>query len=535
MEADGRTVEAVLTERATAREQYDRAISQGQRASIAEEERPGVFTMRVGNIMPGERVLVRLTLAAQLPYADGEAELRFPLVVAPRYIPGTPLPGDQVGSGVAGDTDAVPDASRISPPVLLPGFPNPVDLSIEVDLDPAGLPITRVRSSLQLVTVQHVADGRLRVRLAPGQRANCDFLLRLGLGSESGVSTSLAVLPDRDATAGTFALTVLPPASTAPPQPRDVVLVLDRSGSMGGWKMVAARRAAARIIDTLGSADQFAVLAFDNAMETPPGLGPGLVEATDRHRFRAVQHLAGLEARGGTEMLAPLLRAADLLAAQSPAAQSGAPARDRVLVLVTDGQVGNEDQILRALAAKLGGAQVYAVGVDTAVNEGLLRRLVALGRGRYELVESEDRLDEAMVNIHRRIGAPVVTQLDLASDSLRIVPDSVAPSPLPDLFAGASRDRRAVRSPSAARPASPAGGRSPSPPRPATTRRWPHSGPARASATWKTATSRRATAGTPTATGAGGWSDWNGRSSTCRCGSACCAGSPRSLLSTPGR
>src|SRR5262249_11964191 len=121
MEADGRTVEAELRERAEARAAYDRAVAAGQRASIAEEERPDVFTMRVGNIMPGERVSVRLTLVGPLPYADGEATYRLPLVVAPRYIPGDPLPGGQVGDGTVPDTDQVSDASRITPPVLLPG------------------------------------------------------------------------------------------------------------------------------------------------------------------------------------------------------------------------------------------------------------------------------------------------------------------------------------------------------------------------------------------------------------------------------
>src|SRR5207248_1524315 len=169
MTADGRVVEAELRERAAAREAYDRAIAAGQRASIAEEERPDVFTMRVGNIVPGERVSVTLVMVSPLPYADGEATFRFPLVVAPRYIPGTPLPGPAVGSGYADDTDAVPDASRITPPVLLPGFPNPVRLTVDVGIDPAGLELSEVRSSLHVVST---VDGR--VRLAPGERVNRD-------------------------------------------------------------------------------------------------------------------------------------------------------------------------------------------------------------------------------------------------------------------------------------------------------------------------------------------------------------------------
>ncbi len=431
MEADGRVVDGVLKERGQARADYDQAIQHGKRASIAEEERPGVFTMRVGNVMPGERVTVHLTLAGALSYADGEATFRFPLVVAPRYIPGAPVGGGQVGDGTELDTDEVPDASRISPPVLLPGFPNPVRLSLEVDIDSAGLPISGVATSLHSTATEDAPTG-LRVRLNPGERADRDFLLRLKIGDEQAITTSLAVLPDADSDSGeqggTFALTVLPPSAGAPPLPRDVVLVLDRSGSMHGWKMVAARRAAARIVDTLGGDDRFAVLAFDYDTSTPPGLPAGLSEAQDRNRFRAVEFLAGLGARGGTEMLTPLRRAADLLADTT--------GRERILVLVTDGQVGNEDQLLEQLTPRLAGVRVHTVGIDRAVNEGFLQRLAG-STGRCELVESEDRLDDAMQHIHRRIGTPLVTDLRVTPAGLAIDQASIAPSPVPDLYPGA--------------------------------------------------------------------------------------------------
>ena len=93
MEVAGRVIEGLLEERGQAREQYDQAIAAGHRAAIAEEERPGVFTLRVGNLMPGEAATVELTYCGVLPYSDGEVTFRFPLVVAPRYIPGVPLPG----------------------------------------------------------------------------------------------------------------------------------------------------------------------------------------------------------------------------------------------------------------------------------------------------------------------------------------------------------------------------------------------------------------------------------------------------------
>ncbi|MFJ2029268.1 VIT domain-containing protein [Streptosporangium sp. NPDC087985] len=409
MEADGRVIEGILKERGQARADYDRALAEGRRAAIAEEDRPDVFTIRVGNIVPGERVTVRLTLNQPLPYEDGAATFRFPLVVAPRYIPGTPLDGEQAGSGWSPDTGAVPDASRITPPVLLPGFPNPVRLSLAVSVDPAGLELREVRSSLHVI--QEEGDT---VRLQPGERLDRDFILRLYFDA----STSLALVPDGgDGEEGTFTLALVPEQAQVTATPKDVVLVLDRSGSMTGWKMVAARRAAARIVDTLTGGDRFAVLSFDTVVERPEGLGEGLSEASDRNRYRAVEHLARLEARGGTEILAPLEQAVALLADST---------RDRVLVLVTDGQVGNEDQILERAGARLAGMRVHTVGIDRAVNAGFLGRLAGLGAGRCELVESEDRLDEAMEHIHHRIGAPLVTDLSLKAGGLDLIPGTVS-------------------------------------------------------------------------------------------------------------
>ncbi len=459
--ADG-TVVARLQERAAARQAYDRAIEEGKRASIAEEERPGVFTLRVGNIPPGERVIVRLTLVQPLPYADGEAEFRFPLVVAPRYVPGTPLDGTPTGAGTSPDTDAVPDASRISPPVLLPGSPDPVRLNFEVDLDPAGLPLALVRSSLHALPLgDSAAQGApARLRLQPGERLDRDVVLRFPYGSNDsgspvgepghvGPITGLDVGTDGSAdgddtgsgagAASTFRLTLLPPHATATTRPRELVLLIDRSGSMGGWKMVAARRAAARMIDTLTDTDTFAVRGFDSVVESPPGLSPGLVPATDRNRFRAVEYLAGLSARGGTVLLDPMRQAVDLLTGETatpPTDLTGEPdgERDRVIVLITDGQVGNEDQIVAELAGRLTGLRVHTVGIDQAVNAGFLGRLAVLGGGRCELVESEDRLDEAAEHIHQRIGTPVLSAISLSGNGIEL--DQIAPARLPALFDG---------------------------------------------------------------------------------------------------
>lgn len=426
MVAGERVIEGVLDERGAARASYDQAIARGQRAAIAEEDRAGVFTLRVGNVMPGEVVTIALTLSGPVPIDDGEVTWVFPLVVAPRYVPGAPLPGEQAGLGIAADTDAVPDASRISPPVLLPGMPSAVRLGVRLSVDGGGLPIAGLRANLGELDARAVGRG-WQLELRPGQRLDRDLVLRWQLGG-AALASSAVWAPDAAGAAGTLAVTVVPPVgSAAGGRPRDVVVVLDRSGSMEGWKMVAARRAAARIVDSLTARDRVAVIAFDNHCELPREHRGQLVPATDRDRFYAVQFLAGVDARGGTELAEPLRRAAALLRPD--------PARDQVIVLVTDGQVGNEDQILAALGGELARLRVFTLGIDQAVNAAFLRRLAGLGGGACELVESEDRLDEVMGKIHRRIATPILT--DLAIDGRGVDPAGQAPRRVPAVFAGA--------------------------------------------------------------------------------------------------
>jgi Ca-activated chloride channel family protein len=388
--------------------------------------------MRVGNIAAGQSASVELDLVVPLIVFGGEATFRFPLVVAPRYIPGAALDVESAGSGIEQDTDAVPDASRISPPVLLPGFPSRVRLNIEATIDGNGLQISNIASSLHAVTT-HTEGNRTLLRVQPGERVDRDFILRFQVVATS-FGTSFVVVPDAEGTTSTFLFSMVPPMATADVRrPRDIAFVLDRSGSMGGWKMVAARRALGRMVDTLGPEDRFEILAFDTSVETfsaSQKSGSQMMGATNRLRYRAIEWLSQIEARGGTEM-------ADPIASALRCVGGGYADRDRYVVLVTDGQVGNEDQIIKHAQAHNQGAHIFTVGIDEAVNSGFLNRLAEITRGRCELVESEDRLDEIMNRVHEMIETPVLREVGLRIEGGQVVPQTLVPNGPLTLFAGA--------------------------------------------------------------------------------------------------
>jgi Ca-activated chloride channel family protein len=452
MTVNGATIVGRIDERATARRDYDIAVAEGRHAAIVEEERPDVFTLRVGNIPPKAIAEVEFTLVAPLAIDALEATYRFPLVVAPRYCPGTPLDGEQVGDGVAPDTDLVPDASRISPPVLLPGLHSPVQLAILARIAATAI-MDRAASAVDPVACSLPADetvadtGCRTVIVRPGQRLDRDLILRWKIGADVVSVTTAAIEPDAARPAGlgtgvavdeapgegTFAVTVVPPGLTpAIDRPRDVVFVLDRSGSMGGWKIQAARRAVARMIDSLTARDRVAVLAFDHRV-AHRGDVLELAAATDRGRWQLLEWLSAIEARGGTQLAAALAAG---LKACATGRDTEVEGRDRFVVLVTDGQVGGEDHVLQTLSQQLGDTRLFVVGIDTAVNEGLLGRMADASGGLVDLVESEGRLDEVMGRIQARIATPLVTHITIEGEGIELIPATVVPARMPDLVPG---------------------------------------------------------------------------------------------------
>lgn len=415
MQIGDRVVRARIEERSQARREYARALEEGKRAALLEQERDDVFTIQVGNVMPGDEITVRLTYSERLPFfEDGRTELRLPLVVAPRYVAGEELPREQAGHGVARDTASVPDASRISPPRLAKGFDPKISLSIEVEMFGGFTDLSCSQHAVRSSSGPESARVSLSREREPLDR---DFVLRWRLAGEQVKSHVLV----HD---GFALLSVLPPARDGfVGAPRDVVFVLDRSGSMQGPKMASASRACALLLRTLGPRDRFALQCFDEIAEW---MAPGFEQADEGTIDRGEKWLRAVEARGGTELGVAITDALRRVRERTEGA-----GRVPVIVLLTDGQVGDESGVLKRVQRDLGDARVFTVGIDTAVNDGFLRRLAALGGGTSTFVEPGTRLEEALESVGREIGTPLVTELRLTGDVAEL-----APGRIPDLFAG---------------------------------------------------------------------------------------------------
>lgn len=436
-----RVIKGVVEERAQARQQYQQAIDSGKRAALLEQERDDVFTVQVGNLPPGEEVTVLLTYSERLPFfEDGKTEIRLPLVVAPRYIPGDALNRGSVGDGIEDDTNAVPDASRITPPRLAEGVDPNTALSIEVEVmqtDDSGTTGISELSCSQHAMELALDNGGIKVSLSKdNERLNRDFVLQWRLTSSKVKST---MLMHKGADGTNYAmLSILPPKRDGfLGAPRDVVFVLDRSGSMEGTKMISAARACSILLSTLGPQDRFAIQAFDNVSEwmLPQGTSSRNIDyfnpADEVGIERGHKYLRGITARGGTEMYGAL---GETL--QAIADRKKSKGRVPVIVLMTDGEVGDEGRILKRIQQELGDSRLFTVGIDTAVNSGLLKRCANLGGGTATFVVPGTQLENALLSVGREIGAPMVIDLEIETEDGKESISAIAPQRVPDLFTG---------------------------------------------------------------------------------------------------
>ena len=414
-----RTIKGIIKKRQEARRIYEDAKRAGHVAALLDQERPNIFTQSVANILPGNKIQVKIRYIETLPYLDNDYTFSFPMVVGPRFIPGAPT-SDEKRGGSPNTTD-VPDASRITPPVLEPGQRSGHDISLEVKLN-AGAELTRLSSPSHQVEIDRRGLGRARVLLEPQDSIpHKDFVLRYRL---DGNAPRVILLPHRSDKDGYFLMLIQPEAKPAPEKitPKEMVFVVDGSGSMRGFPMAKVKEAMRHSLNNLNSNDTFQIIRFSNRAES---FATAPVSATESNIRRGLAYIESLSGRGGTIMLE------GVQAALSPAED---PERLRIISFMTDGYIGNENQILAYLQTHLGGARLFSFGVGSSVNRYLLDKMAELGRGAVEYVLLKDDAEEPVKRFYERIRNPYLTDIEINWGGLEV--SDIYPKRVPDLFVG---------------------------------------------------------------------------------------------------
>lgn len=448
MKVGDREIQAVIKEREEARKIYEAARNSGHTAALLDQERPNIFTQSVANIPPNSKVDVTLSVIELLKYEGGTYEFAFPTVVGPRYIPGTPTgaasppnpagmqdvamkTGDGSGEqhGTMQDTDQVPDASKISPPVAGVHTDDEHaghDFSISVNLA-AGLYVTDVVSTSHKIAAERTGPDSFSVTLADDAvLPNKDFILKYKVAG-SGIGD--AVLTHSDQSGGYFTLILQPPEKVPDNAvvPRELIFVLDTSGSMWGFPLDMAKKTIARALDNLRPEETFNLITFSGDTRI---LFPQAVAATPENIQAAKHVLAGAYGSGGTEMMKAIQTAlGDDAAAGKPPVGPTPPLR--VVCFMTDGYVGNDAEIV-AEVQKHPEARVFAFGIGTAVNRFLLSKMAEEGHGEVEFVTNPTEAKAAADRFYERVHSPVLTNISIDWQDLPVA--EIYPAQLPDLF-----------------------------------------------------------------------------------------------------
>ncbi len=365
--AGDRTVRGVCRRSEQAREEHASAKQRGKTTALIEQRRDDMHEISLGNVPAGASIVIALTIVERLRVADGRFEFRLPTAISPKYVPGMAVGHD--GDGWSPDTHRAPDASHLTPPVL--AGPAPA-IDFDVTLAPG---VTDIHSSIALSRTD-AADGSVIMR--PEGQVRCDGDIVIRYWSRE-TTPALRAYSDGERT-----LVVVDPPLTRQPRlekVREAVYVLDCSGSMQGSRIESAVRAVKASLRSLSPRDRVQIIAFSDSLTK---FRPRPTPATADTIEAAIRWLDRIEADGGTNALEPLR-----LACTSKVASK----RVRTVLLITDGDVANDQEILELTQSMDPAARLFTLGIGKAPSHGLLSRLARLGGGTCMSVEDGGDLE----------------------------------------------------------------------------------------------------------------------------------------------
>jgi Ca-activated chloride channel family protein len=401
-----RIIRGLIKKRQEAKKIYEQAKQEGKTAGLLEQERDNVFTQSLANIKPGEKIDVTIRYTDSLKFEKGNYEFAFPMVVAPRYNP----------------AQGVTDGSKVNPPTQIAETRDGNNIGVTVEID-AGVPIKMANSNSHKVQTQQ--DGRMtRIQLANEKTIpNKDFVLRYQVSDTAMQSTTLT---DVDRRGGHFATYLIPALQYQQSEivPKDVVFLMDTSGSQSGQPIEASKELMRRFVNGLNPNDTFTIMDFAS---TTTRLSETPLPNTPENRKRAIDYINRLDANGGSELLNGMRAVLKF-----PPAPEG---RLRSVVLLTDGLIGNDEQVIAEVQKQLQpGNRLYSFGVGTSVNRFIIDRVAELGRGTSQVVMPDDPIQPVAEKFFQQINNPVLTNVEVSWRGKGEAPE-IYPKRIPDLFA----------------------------------------------------------------------------------------------------
>lgn len=423
MQVGERIIEGEIQEKAQAKATFERARESGKRASLIVQRRPNIFSTRLANIGPGEVIKITIEYQDLIEPRDNVFQLRFPMVVRPRYNPGEPLDDRQARLGWGFDTDQVPDGSEITQPLVNAAGQNHNPVTLKINLNP-GFELEELTSPSHDISVTE--QGRsAEITLANGDvAADQDFILRWKPKANS--APQIGMFSEKTEAGEHDLLMLIPPTTLRAVQaaPRELVIVLDKSGSMGGQAIRQAKSAVRRAVMRLKSGDTFNIVAFDN---TSAPLFSTSQSVTERTIDAALDFVANIEAGGGTEMSSALAHALANTAidgAEQPVLKQ--------IIFVTDGAVGNEVALMTQIKTGLKSARLFTVGIGSAPNNYFMSEAAHFGRGTFINIAMQDDVLNAMARLFAKIERPQITNIKIEGTQGA----DIVPAVIPDLYEG---------------------------------------------------------------------------------------------------
>ena len=402
-----RTV-AKIKERETAVREFETAKREGKNASLLEQSRPNVFTMKLANVMPGDTIVVELKYTELLVPTEGQYEFVYPTVVGPRYSNMT-------------ESEATPQDAFVKAPYTHEGALPRSDFHFAGTLS-TGVPLQELASPSHQVVTRNTGNGRAEVALAETERfsGNRDLILRYKLAGQQIASGLLLHQGDDE---NFFLLMAQPPQAVAPNQvpPREYIFVLDVSGSMNGFPLDTAKTLMRDLYNGLKPTDTFNVVVFASGSET---FSRASVPATRENLGRALQFIGAKNGGGGTELLEALKRAVAI---------ERQPGVSRSIVLVSDGFISAEAEVFDYIRDRRDEVNVFTFGIGSSVNRLLIEGVAKAGLGEPFVVTKPEEAAEAAAQLRKYIDTPVLTGIDVKFSGFDAY--DVEPGAVPDLFA----------------------------------------------------------------------------------------------------